>query len=443
MWHGSRSGDGLFRAMARWTRRPKLGAVRPVCPVRHGRRRRRPGSGGPMSRSVIVGGARTPMGRLLGSLKDFSAADLGGVAIKAALERAGISGDQVDYVIMGQVIQAGAGQNPARPAAVAGGIPMSVPSFTLNKVCLSGLDAIALADQLIRAGEFDVVVAGGMESMTQAPHLLLNGRTGTKFGNSTLVDSMAHDGLSDTFDQVAMGELTERANARYDLTREEQDEFAAASHQKAARAWKNGVFDEEVTPVLIPQRKGDPIEFKEDEGIRPDTTVETLSRLKPAFAKDGTITAGTASQISDGACAVVVMSAAKAAELGLTPLAEIGSHGVVAGPDATLQSQPSRAIAKACAREGIDPADLDLIEINEAFAAVGIASTRELGVDPEKVNVNGGAIALGHPIGMSGARITLHLALELGRRGGGVGAAALCGGGGQGDALVLHVPARA
>ncbi|KGH44645.1 acetyl-CoA acetyltransferase [Modestobacter caceresii] len=383
------------------------------------------------------------MGRLLGSLKDFSAADLGGIAIKAALERAGITGDQVDYVIMGHVIQAGAGQNPARPAAVAGGIPMSVPSFTLNKVCLSGMDAIALADQLIRAGEFEVVVAGGMESMTQAPHLLPTSRTGVKYGDATLVDAMAHDGLTDTFDQVAMGALTEQANSRYGLTREEQDAFAAASHQKAAAAQKNGLFDDEITPVLIPQRKGDPIEFREDEGIRPDTTAESLGRLKPAFSKDGTITAATASQISDGACAVVVMSAARAEELGLTVLAEIGAHGVVAGPDATLQSQPSRAIAKACAREGIDPADLDLVELNEAFAAVGIVSTRELAVDPEKVNPNGGAIALGHPIGMSGARIVLHLVLELGRRGGGVGAAALCGGGGQGDALVLHVPARA
>jgi acetyl-CoA C-acetyltransferase len=396
-----------------------------------------------MSRSVIVSGARTPMGRLLGSLKDFSAADLGGVAIKAALERAGISGDQVDYVIMGQVVQAGAGQNPARPAAVAGGIPMSVPSLTLNKVCLSGMDAIALADQLIRAGEFEVVVAGGMESMTNAPHLLPNSRVGTKFGDARLIDSMAHDGLSDTFDQVAMGALTEKTNARYDLTREEQDAFAAASHQKAAAAQKNGLFDDEIAPVLIPQRKGDPLEFREDEGIRADTTVESLAKLKPAFAKDGTITAGSASQISDGACAVVVMSAEKAAALGLAPIAEIGAHGVVAGPDSSLQSQPSRAIQKACDREGIDPKDLDLIELNEAFAAVGIVATRELGVDPEKVNVNGGAIALGHPIGMSGARIVLHLALELGRRGGGIGAAALCGGGGQGDALILHVPARA
>ncbi|WNV74580.1 acetyl-CoA C-acetyltransferase [Geodermatophilus sp. DSM 44513] len=395
-----------------------------------------------MSRSVIVSGARTPMGRLLGSLKDLSAADLGGVAIKAALDRAGISGDQVEYVIMGQVLQAGAGQNPARPAAVAAGIPMTVPSITVNKVCLSGLSAIAMADQLIRAGEFDIVVAGGQESMTNAPHLLPNSRTGTRYGDARLVDAMAHDGLSDTFDQVAMGALTEQANSRYDLTREEQDAFAAGSHQKAAAAGKDGIFAEAITPVLIPQRKGDPIEFRDDEGVRADTTVETLARLKPAFAADGTITAGTASQISDGACAVVVMSAAKAAELGLTPLAEIGAHGVVAGPDATLQSQPSRAVQRACEREGIAPADLDLVEFNEAFAAVAIVSTRELGIDPEKVNPNGGAIALGHPIGMSGARIVLDVALELGRRGGGVGAAALCGGGGQGDALILHVPAR-
>ena len=394
------------------------------------------------TRSVIVGGARTPMGRLLGAFADLSAADLGGVAIKAALERAGVTGDQVDYVIMGQVLQAGAGQNPARPAAVAGGIPMSVPSFTLNKVCLSGLDAIALADQLIRAGEFDVVVAGGMESMTQAPHLLKGSRTGTRFGDATLVDAMAHDGLTDTFDQVAMGELTEAANSRYGLTREEQDAYAADSHQKAARAAKDGTFDAEITPVLVPQRKGDPIEVRADEGIRPDTTVESLARLKPAFAADGTITAASASQISDGACAVVVMSAARAAELGCTVLAEIGAHGVVAGPDATLQTQPSRAVQRACEREGIDPADLDLVEFNEAFAAVAIVSTRELGIDPAKVNPNGGAIALGHPVGMSGARIVLDLGLELGRRGGGVGAAALCGGGGQGDALLLHVPAR-
>jgi acetyl-CoA C-acetyltransferase len=392
-------------------------------------------------RSVIVGGARTPMGRLLGALKDLSAVDLGGIAIRAALERAGISGEQVDYVVMGQVLQAGAGQNPARPAAVAGGIPMSVPSFTLNKVCLSGLDAIALADQLIRAGEFDVVVAGGMESMSRAPHLLMGSRTGTKFGDTALVDAMAHDGLTDTFDQVAMGLLTEQSNDRYGLTREEQDAYAADSHRKAARAAADGTFDAEITPVLVPQRRGAPVEVTADEGIRPDTTVESLAGLRPAFTPDGTITAASASQISDGACAVVVMSAARAAELGCTVLAEIGAHGVVAGPDATLQTQPSRAVQRACEREGIDPRDLDLVEFNEAFAAVAIVSTRELGIDPERVNPNGGALALGHPIGMSGARIVLDLVLELGRRGGGVGAAALCGGGGQGDALLLHVPA--
>ena len=390
--------------------------------------------------SVIVAGARTPMGRLLGSLKDFSGADLGGVAIKAALERAGVAPEQVDYVIMGQVLLGGAGQCPARQAAVKGGIPMTTPSLTINKVCLSGIDAIALADQLIRAGEFEIVVAGGQESMTQAPHLLANGRTGTKYGDSTLVDSMNRDALADSFDSISMGQLTERANDKHQLTREEQDAFAARSHQLAAAAQKNGLFEEEIAPVSIPQRKGDPIVFSEDEGIRADTTTETLARLKPAFATDGTITAGSSSQISDGACAVVVMSKSKAEELGLTWLAEIGAHGVVAGPDNTLQSQPANAIAKACAREGIDPADLDLVELNEAFAAVGIVSARELGIPEDKVNVNGGAIALGHPVGMSGARIALHLALELKRRGGGVGAAALCGGGGQGDALIIRVP---
>jgi len=391
--------------------------------------------------SVIVAGARTPMGRLLGSLKDFSGADLGGVAIKGALERAGVSGDQVDYVIMGQVLTAGAGQIPARQAATKAGIPMTVPSLTINKVCLSGIDAIALADQLIRAGEFEVVVAGGQESMTNAPHLLAKSREGFKYGDVTMRDHMAFDGLWDAFTDQAMGLLTEAANAGdAEFTREEQDAFSARSHQLAAKAWKDGVFEDEVVAVSIPQRKGEPLEFRTDEGIRADTTTESLSRLRPAFSKDGTITAGSASQISDGAAAVVVMSKAKAQELGLTWLAEIGAHGVVAGPDSTLQSQPARAIAKACQKEGITPADLDLVEINEAFAAVGLASTKQLGIDPDKVNVNGGAIALGHPIGMSGARIALHLALELKRRGGGVGAAALCGGGGQGDALIVRVP---
>ncbi|WP_009474154.1 acetyl-CoA C-acetyltransferase [Rhodococcus sp. JVH1] len=395
-----------------------------------------------MTSSVIVAGARTPMGRLLGSLKDVSGSDLGGVAIRGALEKAGVAPGQVEYVIMGQVLTAGAGQIPARQAAVAAGIGMDVPALTINKVCLSGIDAIALADQLIRAGEFDVVVAGGQESMSRAPHLLEKSREGFKYGDVTMRDHMAFDGLYDIFTDQAMGSLTEAKNAEdgQRISREEQDAFAAASHQKAARAWKDGVFDDEVVPVPVPQRKGDPVLVGSDEGVRGDTTVESLARLRPAFSKDGTVTAGSASQISDGAAAVVVMSKAKAQELGVSWIAEIGAHGVVAGPDSTLQSQPARAIAKACAKEGIDPKDLDLVEINEAFAAVGIASTRELGLDPEIVNVNGGAIAMGHPLGMSGARIALHLALELRRRGGGVGAAALCGGGGQGDALIVRVP---
>jgi acetyl-CoA C-acetyltransferase len=394
--------------------------------------------------SVIVAGARTPMGRLLGSLKDFSGADLGGIAIKGALDKAGVAPEQVEYVIMGQVLQAGAGQIPARQAAHAAGIPMTVPAITINKVCLSGINAIAMADQLIRAGEFDVVVAGGQESMTNAPHLMTKSREGYKYGDVTMRDHMAYDGLWDAFTDQAMGALTEKANTgEQAFTREEQDEFSARSHQLAAKGWKDGIFDDEVVAVQIPQRKGDPVEFKNDEGIRADTTAASLSGLRPAFSKDGTITAGSASQISDGAAAVVVMSRAKAEELGLSWVAEIGAHGTVAGPDSTLQQQPARAIARACEKEGITPADLDLVEINEAFAAVGLASAKELGLDIEKVNVNGGAIALGHPIGMSGARIALHLALELKRRGGGVGAAALCGGGGQGDALIVRVPATA
>ena len=394
-----------------------------------------------MSGSVIVAGARTPIGRLLGGLKDKTAAELGGVAIKGALEKAGVSGDQVDYLIMGQVILAGAGQNPARTAGIAAGLPMTMPSITINKVCLSGINAIALADQLIRAGEHDIIVAGGMESMTNAPHLLPKSREGYKYGDVALIDAMAYDALYDQATQQAMGALTESCNAAgKKLTREEQDAFAARPHQRAAEAWKNGLFDDEVVPVEIPQRKGDPIVVSQDEGVRGDTTVESLAKLRPAFSKDGTITAGSASQISDGACAVVVMSKAKAEELGLTWIAEVGAHGQVAGPDSTLQMQPANAIAKACAKEGVQPAALDLVEINEAFAAVGIESARELGLDEEKVNVNGGAIALGPPVGMSGARIVLTLAHELKRRGGGVGAAALCGGGGQGDALVIRVP---
>ncbi|GAY17941.1 acetyl-CoA C-acetyltransferase [Mycobacterium sp. shizuoka-1] len=391
-----------------------------------------------MTTSVIVAGARTPIGKLMGSLKDFSGSDLGAIAIKAALEKAKVPASLVEYVIMGQVLTAGAGQMPARQSAVAAGIGWDVPALSINKMCLSGIDSIALADQLIRAGEFDVVVAGGQESMTKAPHLLVNSREGYKYGDVTVVDSMAYDGLHDVFTDQPMGALTEQRNDTDQFTRLEQDEFSAISHQKAAAAWKDGVFADEVVPVQIPQRKGDPIEFAQDEGIRANTTAESLSGLRPAFRKDGTITAGSASQISDGGCAVVVMNKAKAQELGLTWLCEIGAHGVVAGPDSTLQSQPANAIKKAVAREGISLDQLDVIEINEAFAAVALASTRELGVDPARVNRNGGAIAVGHPIGMSGARITLHAALELSRRGSGYAVAALCGAGGQGDALILR-----
>ncbi|MGZ6779043.1 MAG: acetyl-CoA C-acetyltransferase [Mycobacterium sp.] len=391
-----------------------------------------------MTTSVIVAGARTPIGKLMGSLKDFSGSDLGAVAIKGALDKAKVPASAVEYVIMGQVLTAGAGQMPARQAAVAAGIGWDVPSLTINKMCLSGIDAIALADQLIRAGEFDVVIAGGQESMTQAPHLLMNSRSGYKYGDVTVLDHMAYDGLHDVFTDQPMGALTEQRNEQDQFTRAEQDAFAASSHQKAAAAWKDGIYADEVVPVHIPQRKGDPLEFNEDEGIRANTTLESLAGLKPAFRKDGTITAGSASQISDGAAAVVVMNKEKATELGLTWLVEIGAHGVVAGPDSTLQSQPANAIKKAIDREGITVDQLDVIEINEAFAAVALASTKELGVDPEKVNVNGGAIAIGHPIGMSGARITLHVALELARRGSGYGVAALCGAGGQGDALILR-----
>jgi acetyl-CoA C-acetyltransferase len=396
-----------------------------------------------MTQSVIVAGARTPIGRLLGGLKTLSGSDLGGLAIKGALEKAGVTGDQVDYVIMGQVLGAGAGQVPARQAAHKGGIPLTTPSITINKVCLSGINAIALADQLIRAGEYDIVVAGGQESMTQAPHMLLGSREGTKYGDTKLTDHMAYDGLWDALTDQAMGGLTEQINADgQKLTREEQDAFSARSHQLAATAQKNGVFDDEIVPVEIPQRKGDPIVVSADEGVRGDTTTESLGKLRPAFDKNGTITAGSASQISDGAAAVVVMSKAKAEELGLSWIAEIGAAGVVAGPDSSLQLQPANAIAKAAEKEGIAISDIDLFELNEAFAAVGIESTRALGVSEDKVNVNGGAIAVGHPIGASGARLVLHLALELGRRGGGIGAAALCGGGGQGDALIIRVPKK-
>ncbi|MFF1906131.1 acetyl-CoA C-acetyltransferase [Kitasatospora sp. NPDC058218] len=397
-----------------------------------------------MSGSVIVGGVRTPMGRLLGSLKDLSGVDLGGLAIRAALERVGLAPEAVQYVIMGQALQAGQGQIPSRQAAVKAGIPMSVPSLTVNKVCLSGLDAIALADQQIRLGEFDIVVAGGMESMTNAPHVLPGSRSGTKYGSVEMLDVTAHDGLTDPFDQVLMGALTDVHSAKAGISREDQDAFSARSHRRAAAATSSGRFAEEIVPVEVPQRKGDPVVVDTDEGVRPDTTPEGLAKLRPAFGADGTITAGSASQISDGACAVVVMSKAKAEELGLEWLAEIGAHGNVAGPDNSLLSQPSNAIRHALGKENLSVDDLDLIEINEAFAAVGLHSARELGLRDEdieaKVNVNGGALALGHPLGMSGARLVLTLALELRRRGGGVGAAALCGGGGQGSALILRVP---
>ena len=396
---------------------------------------------GTQNRSVIVAGARTPIGKLSGALKDLTAMDLGGVAIRGALAKAGVSPDQVDYVIMGHVLQAGQGQMTARQAAVKGGISMQVPALTINKVCLSGLAAIALADQLIRAGEVEVVVAGGMESMTNAPYLLPRARQGYRFGNAELLDATFHDGLFDAFDDVPMGEVTDRAQSSFaPQTREQMDEFSARSHELAAAAIKGGRFAEEIVPVQIPQRKGDPILVCEDEGVRPGTTPDLLAKLKPAFVENGTLTAGNASQISDGAAAVVVMSKIKAESLGLTWLAEIGAHGIVAGPDNSLQEQPANAIKKALAKEGKKVEDVDLFELNEAFAAVGIASTRALGVDADRVNVNGGAIALGHPIGASGARLVLHLAHELKRRGGGLGAAALCGGGGQGDALLLFVP---
>ena len=391
------------------------------------------------SGSVIVAAVRTPIGRLLGCFSDLSAAELGAIAIRAVLERAGATGSDVDYVMLGQVLQGGAGQLPARQAAVAAGIPMQVPALSVNKVCLSGLDTIALADQLIRGGEFKVVVAGGMESMTNAPHILPKARQGFRYGSAALLDSMAYDALTDVFDRVSMGESTDRYNAKLGIGRAEQDRFAAGSHQRAARAREHGYFDAEIVPVAVPQRRGAPLVVTEDEGVRPETTVEALARLKPAFDPDGTITAGTSSQLSDGACAVLVTSRGNAERRGWPVLAEIGAHGVVAGPDNSLHSQPAHAIARALEREGLTAADLDLVEINEAFAAVALQSIHDLQIDEDKVNVNGGAIALGHPVGMSGARIVTHLVHELRRRGGGIGAAGLCGGGGQGDALILRV----
>jgi acetyl-CoA C-acetyltransferase len=391
-----------------------------------------------MPGSVIVSTARTPIGKQAGALAGFSAMDLGGFAIKAALERAGISGDAVDYVVMGQVLQAGQGQITARQAAVKGGIPMSVPAMTLNKVCLSGINALYTADQMIAAGDAEVVVAGGMESMTKAPYLLPGARAGYRMGNAELIDSMIHDGLWCAFDAVHMGSGTEKYTGQHEISRQAQDELAAGSHERAAAAIKDGRFNEEIVPVSVPQRKGDPIMVENDEGVRPGTTAESLGQLRPAFSKDGTITAGNASQISDGGAAMVVMSRAAAERLGCTPLAELVSYGMVAGPDPSLLLQPANAIRQALSKAGKQVSDVSLFELNEAFAAVGIASMAELGISDEVVNVNGGAIALGHPIGMSGARIVMTLIHELRRRGGGLGAAALCGGGGQGDAALIQ-----
>jgi acetyl-CoA C-acetyltransferase len=391
-----------------------------------------------MPGSVIVSGARTPIGRLNGALAAQSAADLGGVAIKAALERAGLRPEQVDYVLMGQVLLAGAGQIPARQAAAKAGIPMTVPATTINKVCPSGLHTIYLADLMIQAGDAEIVVAGGQESMTQAPYLLPGARAGYRAGAQKVVDSMMFDGLTDAFDHLAMGLSTERYNESGPrLSRERQDAFAAASHERAAAAVKAGRLADEITPVTIASRKGDVV-VETDEGVRPETTVESLSRLAPAFSDNGTITAGNASQISDGGAALVVMSAEAADRLGLVPLGKVVAYGQVAGPDTSLLSQPSRAILAALGRRGLSLADVSLFEINEAFAAVALASMDELSIGEDVVNVNGGAIALGHPVGMSGARIALSLLLELRRRGGGLGAASLCGGGGQGDALLVQ-----
>jgi acetyl-CoA C-acetyltransferase len=392
-----------------------------------------------MAGSVIVAGARTPIGKLAGALAGFSAMDLGGIAIKAALERAGVTPEDVGYVFMGQVLQAGQGQITARQAAVKAGIPMTVPATTINKVCLSGLNTIYLADQLIANGEAEIVVAGGMESMTNAPYLLPNARAGYRIGDQKVVDAMMFDGLFCAFDVCAMGAGTEKyTKAAGSISRDQQDAFAANSHERASAAMKEGRFADEIVSVEVPQRKGDPVVVDTDEGVRPGTTTDTLSKLKGAFEADGTITAGNASQISDGGGAVVVMSKAKAEQLGVTPLGEVVSYGQVAGPDPSLLTQPSRSSQQALDKAGLKVSDVDLFEFNEAFAAVGLASMADLGITDEITNVNGGAIALGHPIGMSGTRLALTILHELRRRGGGTGVAALCGGGGQGDAIVLR-----
>jgi acetyl-CoA C-acetyltransferase len=392
-----------------------------------------------MPGSVIVGSARTPIGKLSGALAGFNAMELGGFAIKAALERAGIGPEQVDYVLMGQVLQGGQGQITARQAAVKAGVPMSVPAMTVNKVCLSGINALYLADQMLQSGDAEVVVAGGMESMTQSPYILPGARAGYRMGNAEVVDTLINDGLWCAFDAVHMGSGTEKYTGEMGgITREMQDELAAKSHERAAAAQKEGRFNDEITPVSIPQRKGDPIVVDSDEGVRPGTSAESLGGLRPAFEKTGTITAGNASQISDGGAAIIMTTKAKAEELGATPQAELIGYGMVAGPDPSLLTQPARAIKRALESRDMTVSDVDLFELNEAFAAVGIASMRDLGINDDVVNVNGGAIALGHPIGMSGARVVLTIINELRRRGGGVGAAALCGGGGQGDAAIIR-----
>ena len=392
-----------------------------------------------MAESVIVAGARTPIGKFQGALSSFTGMQLGGFAVAEALRRAGLTGEQIDYVLMGQVLQGGQGQITARQAAVAGGVPMTIPAITLNKVCLSGLNAVHLADVLIRAGEIEVALAGGFESMSTAPYAVPSARTGARMGDAKMIDLMIYDGLWDAFDHVHMGEGSDKVNAKLGIGRTEQDEWSARSHERAADATKAGKLAEEIVTVEVPQRKGDPVRVEEDEGIRPGTTVESLSALKPAFSKEGTITAGNASQISDAGAALVVMPAEKAKSLGLEPLATVVAHGQVAGPDTALHLQPANATRKAAQKASLDPSKLDMYEFNEAFAAVSLAAAKDLGLSEDKVNVNGGAVALGHPIGMSGARLILTLAYELKRRGGGVGAAALCGGGGQGDALIIRV----
>jgi len=390
------------------------------------------------ARSVIVAGARTPIGKFGGAFRDLPAVGLGAAAIRAALERAGVEGTDVDYVIMGQVLQAGAGQITARQAAIKGGVPREVPAITINKVCLSGLNVVALADQMIRAGEAESVVAGGMESMTQAPYLMPKARFGARMGDTELVDAMVHDGLWSTFTGQHMGESSDDINRELEISREDQDAWAARSHQRAAEAWDSGRLAEETVPVIIPQDSGRAVTVGRDEGVRPETTPERLAGLPPAFSPDGTITAGNASQVSDGAAAVLVMSIERARSLSLQPLAEIVAHGMSAERYAWLHTVPALALARGLEKAGLRIHDLDLVEINEAFASVALNVTRMLALDEELVNVNGGAVALGHPIGASGARLVLTLAHELRRRGARLGAATLCGGGGQGDALIIR-----